>query len=65
MGSARHVGGWMQMACLGLVFVLMGPLLLVAAWTGGRSPVLALGSMAYVVVGACILVSYARHRRPL
>ena len=53
------------MSCLGLVFVLMGPLLLVAAWTGGRSPVLALGSLAYVVVGAWILVSYARRRHPL
>ena len=52
------------MSCLGLVFVLMGPLLLLAAWSGGRSPVLALGSVAYVLVGAWILVSYVR-RRPL
>ncbi|HZS02394.1 MAG TPA: hypothetical protein VFE37_27005 [Chloroflexota bacterium] len=52
------------MSCLGLVFVLMGPLLLLAAWTGGRSPVLALGSVAYLLVGAWILVSHARRRYP-
>ncbi len=50
------------MSCLGLVFLLMGPLLLVAAWTGGRSPVLAAGSVAYVVVGAWILTRAARRR---
>jgi hypothetical protein len=53
------------MSCLGLVLILMGPLLLVAAWTGGRSPVLAFGSIAYVAVGAWILLSYTRRRRPL
>jgi len=51
------------MSCLGLVLVLMGPLMLVAAWTGGRSPVLAVGSVAYVAVGGWILLSYARRRR--
>jgi hypothetical protein len=51
------------MSCLGLVLVLMGPLLLVAAWTGGRSPVLAMGTVAYVAVGAWILLSYVRRRR--
>jgi hypothetical protein len=53
------------MSCLGLVLLLMGPLLLVAAWTGGRSPLLAAGSVAYVAVGAWILVSHARRRRLL
>ena len=52
------------MSCLGLVLILMGPLLLVAAWTGGRSPVLALGSVAYMLVGAWILVNYTRRRHP-
>jgi hypothetical protein len=51
------------MSCLGLVLVLMGPLMLVAAWTSGRSPVLAMGSVAYVAVGAWILLSYVRRRR--
>ena len=51
------------MSCLGLVLVVMGPVLLVAAWTGGRSPVLALGSLAYVAVGAWILVGYTQRRR--
>ena len=36
------------MRCLGLVLVLMGPLLLAAAWIRGQSAVLALGSLAYV-----------------
>ena len=53
------------MSCLGLVLILMGPLLLAAAWTRGRSPVLAIGSLAYVAVGAWILMSYARRRRIL
>ena len=53
------------MSCLGLVFLLMGPLLLVAAWTGNRSPVLVAGSLAYVMVGAWILLDAARRRRRL
>jgi hypothetical protein len=53
------------MSCLGLVFLLMGPVLLLAAWTGGRSPVLVVGSLAYVLVGGWILLNYARRRRPL
>ncbi len=52
-----------QMTCLGLVFLLMGPLLLLAAWTGDRSPVLAVGSLAYMLVGAWVLLGYARRRR--
>jgi len=49
--------------CLGLVFLLMGPVLLLAAWTGGRSPILALGSLAYVAVGTWVLTSQLRRRR--
>jgi hypothetical protein len=48
--------------CLGLLLVLMGPLLLVVAWSGGRSLVLALGSLAYVLVGGWILAHSARRR---
>jgi hypothetical protein len=50
------------MACLGLVLLLMGPLLLLAAWSSGRSTVLALGSLAYVAVGGWVLAQ-ALHRR--
>jgi hypothetical protein len=53
------------MTCLGLVFLLMGPVLLLAAWTGHRSPVLVAGSLAYMLVGAWILLNAARRRRPL
>ena len=53
------------MSCLGLVFVVMGLVLLVVAWTGGRSLVLALGSLAYVAVGSWVLASYLRRRPPL
>jgi hypothetical protein len=49
--------------CLGLVFLLMGPILLLAAWTTGRSPILALGSLAYVAVGAWVPTSHYRRRR--
>jgi hypothetical protein len=53
-----------MVSCLGLVFLLMGPLLLVAAWINGRSLVLALGSLAYVVVGAWVLSSYRKRSGP-
>ena len=51
------------MTCLGLVFLLMGPVLLLAAWTSGRSLILALGSLAYVAVGTWVLTSQLRGRR--
>jgi hypothetical protein len=51
-------------SCLGLVFVVMGLVLLVVAWTSGRSLVLALGSLAYVAVGSWVLANYLRQRRP-
>ncbi len=50
-------------SCLGLVFVVMGPLLLLAAWLNGRSLVLAVGSLAYVAVGAWVLATYTRRER--
>ncbi len=50
------------MSCLGLVFLLMGPLLLLAAWTHGRSAVLAIGSVAYLLVGAWILFGAPRRQ---
>ena len=53
------------MSCLGLVFLVMGPVLLLTAWSGGRSPVLVVGSLAYVLVGAWILLNAARRRRQL
>ncbi len=53
------------MSCLGLVFLLMGPVLLIAAWTTNRSVVLAIGSLAYVAVGAWVLSTYWRHKRRL
>ncbi len=52
-----------MVSCLGLVFVAMGPLLLVAAWLNGRSLVLAIGSLAYVAVGAWVLANYVRRER--
>jgi hypothetical protein len=53
------------MACLGLVLVAMGLLLLLIAWQGGRSLLLALGSLAYVAVGCWVLANAVRGpRRP-
>lgn len=46
--------------CLGLVFVVMGVCLLGAAWTNGRSVLLAIGSLGYVAVGWWVLASAAR-----
>ncbi|HLI25659.1 MAG TPA: hypothetical protein VKZ60_01225 [Chloroflexota bacterium] len=53
------------MACLGLVLVAMGLVLLVIAWQAGRSLLLALGSLAYVAVGCWMLITlWRRPRQP-
>ncbi len=52
------------MTCLGLLLVFMGPLLLLAIWARGHSPVLILGSLAYVLVGGWILLGHARRQAP-
>ena len=52
-----------SVSCLGLVLVVMGLVLLVVAWTSGRSLVLALGSLAYVAVGSWVVSSSLRRRR--
>ena len=53
------------MSCLGLVFLLMGPVLLAAAWMNGRSLILAAGSVAYIAVGAWLLTRQRARRPPL
>jgi hypothetical protein len=51
------------MSCLGMVLVTMGLVLLVIAWQGGRSLLLALGSLAYVAVGCWVLAHSLRRTR--
>jgi hypothetical protein len=51
------------MSCLGTVLVVMGCVLLVIAWSQGRSLTLALGSLAYVAVGSWVLMNWLRARQ--
>ncbi len=51
------------MGCLGIVIVVAGLMLLATAYLNGRSLVLAVGSLAYVLVGGWVLLNY-RSRRP-